>query len=112
VELEEINAVGLKATEGVLNHFDDVVRFCSPTSIGHGHAKFGGNDSLIASTEERLAELRLTLGIACAIGIGSVEEGNAGIKRGMNHGVSAGLVEPFAEVIAPQSNHGDLQTTK
>ena len=109
VELEEVEVVGTEASERSVAALDDVVPLRTPTAVGHRHTPLGGDDRLAPATLERSAQLELALAVAPAVGVGGVEEGDASVEGGVDHGVGGGLVETLAEVIAAEPNRRDRQ---
>src|SRR5579864_4973437 len=107
MKLIKVNVIGSQSAKAVLGRLAHVARLGSVTLLVHLHAEFGGDDYLFAAAAQRLSQVLFAL--RAAVYISRIEEVDPGVKRGMHHlGGGIGVQAP-AKVVAPQTNHGNLQ---
>jgi hypothetical protein len=107
VVLVEVEIVRLEPPEAGLE--------CAPDLLGRALAapdlaaatELGREYDPLAAATERAPEERLAQPVAVAIG--GVEEDDAGVKCGVDHGARRGLVDTAAEVVAAEPNEGDFE---
>lgn len=77
--------------------------------VVHGHAELGGQDDLLAPRAHDRAHVGLGA-TAAAIHVRCVEQGDAGVEGGVEHGLCAGFVQLHAEIVAAKPDSRDAQT--
>ena len=75
--------------------------------IAGAQAELRRDDGVLAARAERLSEKALAFGPA--VHVGGVEEIDAGVERGVHHIGRSLLVDRHAEVVAADSDDGDVQ---
>jgi hypothetical protein len=71
-------------------------------------AELGREHDLVAATGQGAADDLLAAALV-PVDVRGVEEGHAGIQGGVDHGPGGGLVDPAAEVVAAEADHGHLE---
>ena len=66
---------------------------------------------LVAAADERLAEQRLAAALV-AVDVRGVEERDARLERGIDHGLRARLVDGTAEVVATEPDNRDVERSE
>ena len=103
VHLVEIDVIGAQPAQRGLHGAHDVAARSALQCLGgvHGHAELGGQHDGMAHLADHLAHQRLGAAFV-AIDVGRVEQGDAGVKRGMDHRSGLLEVKPATEIVAPQ----------
>ena len=70
-------------------------------------SELGREHDLVTTAAQRAPEVRLALTVAVALG--GVEERHARLERGIDDGARPVLVDPPAEVVAPEADDRDLE---
>jgi hypothetical protein len=114
VHLVEVDVVGLQPAQRGLDRPDDVAPRATGTEVVavaplHAHAELGGQHDLVAAALERGAQTFLGGTARGAVDVGGVEQGDAGVERGVDDLAGAVGVQFAAEVVASDADHGDDQ---
>ena len=119
VELVEVDPVRAEPAQRGLRGLDDVAAGTAGAEVvavgaAHVHAELGADHGVVAAAPEGLAQHRLAEARFLAVGVGDVEEGNAGVQGGMHDGVGpllrlGGRIGP-AQVVAAKPDDGDGQS--
>jgi hypothetical protein len=114
VQLVQIQVVGAQPAQRCLHRAADV----GPAALGPGRravihvypllAELGGQHHLVPAPREHLAE-DLSRSPAVAIGVRGVDQRDARIHGRVDHSPGARHVQPAAEVVAAQADHGNEQ---
>ena len=111
VQLVEVEVVGLQPPQARLHGPDDVAA-ARPGSVVAGRAalpELGGQHELVALPLERGADQLLGPAERVAVGVGGVEEGDAGVTRGgKDVGHAVGVDSP-GEGVAPDADRAHHQ---
>ena len=107
MQLVEIDSIGAEPGEAVLDGDADVAGR-APTNVALVRcSELGGQDDLVPTGTQRLAQEGLALGPA--VDVGGVEEVDAGIEGGIHHGRRLLTADAHTEVVAAQADDADLQ---
>ena len=76
-------------------------------ALAHRIAALGCDDDVVSATLQRLAQV--DLGKLGTVHVGGIEEIDADIDGGVDHGARARFIQSLAEVVAAEANLGNQQ---
>src|SRR6266542_2113370 len=105
----EVDVVGLEPAQAGLDRAPDVATGAAGLLLAPGdvRAELGGEHDLVTAALQDLAEE--ALGVAAAVGVGRVEQGDALLQRRLDHRAGLLQVTAVAEVVAAEPDHRDGQ---
>jgi hypothetical protein len=114
--LVEVDPGGAEAGEAVLDSADNVAAGCTGAMarVVHRHAELGGEHDILPAGAEDLAEQFLrraaVAGAECAVDIRRVEQGDAGVKGGVDNRAGGLESDTATKIIAAEADRGNAQT--